>query len=104
MDNTLFEITTGLKELRSKIPVKDVQMFITDIIKNIREYELTHKNKTEKQVPEISNTEKDFIISSLNQTWNDAHTKLSGQLGDIERQNLEYTKIESKKLMEKLGG
>lgn len=48
----------------------------------------------------------DFIITSLNQTWNDAHWKLTESkdpLGDMEKEMLEQAKTKSKKLMEKLG-
>lgn len=53
---------------------------------------------------QITDQDADFIVTALNQVWNDAHQKLQGKsLGDIERQNYEYAKAKSKELMTKLG-
>jgi len=54
---------------------------------------------------EITNEDADFIVTALNQMWNDAHEKLQRKdLGDIERKNYEDAKAKSKELMIKLGG
>ena len=51
----------------------------------------------------LTRDEIDFVIDALQQRWVDAVQKLNGrELGDIERQNYEYAKKESKKLMNKL--
>lgn len=52
----------------------------------------------------ITKKDVDFIIFSLNQTWNNAHEKLSGNsLGDLERKMFEQEKEKAKELMTKLG-
>ncbi len=51
----------------------------------------------------ITNEDADFIITALNQMWNDAREKLQKKdLGDIERKNYEYAKNKSFELMKKL--
>ncbi len=53
---------------------------------------------------EITNEEADFIVTALNQMWNNAHEKLQKKnLGDLERKNYEHEKSKSKELMTKLG-
>lgn len=52
---------------------------------------------------QITNEDADFIVASLNQTWNDTQQKLrEGRLGDIERKNYEDVATKSKELMTKL--
>ena len=56
----------------------------------------------------LSNDEWSFITSALNAYWNQAHYDLTerghrGELGDIERDQLEKQKVKSKALMDKIG-
>lgn len=53
----------------------------------------------------LNNNDYDYIINSLNQTWNSAHYRISNEknLGDIERRELEMNKEISKSIMRKLG-
>jgi len=51
----------------------------------------------------ITKIDADFIVTALNQMWNDAHEKLQRKdLDDIERKNYEYAKSKSKELIDKL--
>lgn len=53
----------------------------------------------------LTKDEIDFVVDSLNASWNQAHemlTQING-LGDIQKKNLEYQKKKSKEIMTKLG-
>jgi hypothetical protein len=60
----------------------------------------------DKTFDKIDFDKKEFIIRSLNKTWNDAHWKLNDSkepLGDLERNNLEYTIKRAHEIMTDLG-
>lgn len=53
--------------------------------------------------PKISKDDRDFIVdNALNGLWNHCEEKLKGNLGDIERKNVEYARDKSKQLMKLL--
>lgn len=60
--------------------------------------------KNGKKPIELNDTELSVIVQSLNQTWNASHERLTSKqpLGDIEREQLEWTKKQTKELMERL--
>jgi hypothetical protein len=56
------------------------------------------------KIEALTDDEVEFIIDSLNLSWNTAHDELQRtDLGDIQKKNLEHRKKFSKLIMSKLG-